>query len=136
MTVDSASTLKEPAQPRARVAAAKTVRAQREQAARNPRCNLVGHGADVVGHGDERPLLFRQQRLDVGFLRRLRRMQHVPALAADRVGAEQLVARRAPDIGGDAVAFGQNFLRLQRGLDDGAAAEDVRLEFFALRRRA
>ena len=54
-------------QPRPRVAAAKTVRAQREQTAGNPRRDLVGHGADVVRHGDERPLLFRQQGFDVGF---------------------------------------------------------------------
>jgi len=46
---------KKPAQARAGVAAAKTIRAQREQSARNPRRNLVGHSADVVGNGDERP---------------------------------------------------------------------------------
>src|ERR1039457_1993051 len=42
-----------PAQPRPRVAAAKTVRAERELSARNPRCNLIRHGADVVRNGDE-----------------------------------------------------------------------------------
>ncbi len=71
------------------------------------------------------PVLFRQQCLDVGFLRRLGRVQHVPALAADGVGAQQFVAGRAPDIGGDTVAFGEDFLRLQRGLNDWPAAEDV-----------
>jgi hypothetical protein len=62
-------------------------------------------------------------------------MQHVPALAADRVGAQQLVARRAPDIGADAVFFRQNFLRLQRGLMIGPLPKMCAL-IFCLRDRA
>ena len=60
-------------------------------------------------------------------------MQHVPALAADGVGAEQFVAGRAPDIGAHAVLFRENLLRLQRRLHDRAAAKNVRLDFFAVR---
>jgi hypothetical protein len=115
----------EAAQPRARVAAAKAVRAQRHQAARNPRRNLVGHQPHVIRNGHKHPLLFRQQRLDVGFFRRLRRMQHVPAFAAQRVSAEHFVTRRAPHISRHAVAFRQDFLRLERRVDDCPAAEDV-----------
>ena len=116
---------KEAPEPPPGVTAAKTVRPQREQSARNPRRNLVGHGADIVRNGHKCPLLFCQQFFDVGFLRRPGRMQHVPALAANGVGAEQFVAGRAPNIGGDAVAFSQDFLRLQRGLNDRPAAKDV-----------
>ena len=117
----------------ARVAAAKTVRAQRHQSARHPRRNLVGHQPHVIRNRDKGPLLFRQQRLDVGFLRRFRRVQHVPAFAAQRIGTKQFVTRRAPDIGRHAVAFSQNFLRLQRRIDDWSAAENVGFEFLAFR---
>ncbi len=75
----------------------------------------------------------RKQGFDVGFLRRLRGMQHVPTLAADRVGAEELVACRAPDIGADAVFFREDGLRLERGKQNGSAAENMCLDFFILR---
>ena len=57
----------EPAQPLARVAAAKAVGSQREEAARDPLRDLVGHGADVVRNCHECSLLFRQKIFDVGF---------------------------------------------------------------------
>ena len=45
------------------------------------------------------------------------------------------VIGRAPDIGGDAVSFREDFLRAQGLVDDRPAAEDVRLVLFAFRRR-
>ena len=63
-------------------------------------------------------------------------MQHVPAPGTQGVVAEQLVAGRAPDVGGHVEPLGQDFLRAQRLADDRPAAEDVRLVLLAFRAAA
>ena len=63
----------EAAQVRARVAAAKTIRAQRDQAARNPRRDLVRHDSHIIRDRNEHALLFLEQVFHVGFFRRLSR---------------------------------------------------------------
>ena len=106
--------LKEPPKPRARVAAAKAVRAESHQTSGDPRRDLIGNKAHKIGHRDERALLFCEQGLDIGFLRRLGWMQHVPAFAAEGVSAKLLVIRRAPHVGGDVVLLFENLLRRHR----------------------
>ena len=120
------------AQTGAGVAAAKAVGAKCEQTAGNPRRDLFGHGTDVVRNRDECPLLFRQKVFEIGLLRRLSGMKHVPSLAANGIVAQQFITGGAPNIGADVVTFGQNFLGAQSGIDDRTAAEDVGLDFLAL----
>ena len=59
-------------------------------------------------------------------------MQQVPTLGEQGFVAEILVGGGAPDVGGDIVAGGQNFLGAQGGADDAAAAQDVRPVFPAI----
>src|SRR5437762_2561228 len=114
----------EPAEPLARVAPAKSVRAESRQSTRDPRRNLLRHDLHKIRYGHEDALFLFQHRLDVRLSRRLGWMKHVPSLRAQRFGAELLVVGRAPDIGGDVVAFRQEFLSLQRRADDRSAAKD------------
>src|SRR5439155_24050280 len=103
-----------------------TVGAQRHQTTRNPRRDLIGHDFHEIGYRNKHALFLFEHGLDVGFLRRFGRVQHIPTFAAERVDAELLVIRRAPDISGDLVAFSQDFLSLQRRANDRSAREDVR----------
>src|SRR5581483_4689803 len=125
-----------PSEIGARVAAAEAAGAEAEQAAGHPRGDLIRHHLQVVGNRDERTFLVLEDRLDVGLLRRRRRLEHVPAPRAQRLAAEQLVAGRAPDIGRDVELRRQYFLGAQRLAQQGTAAEDVRLEFFSFARGA
>src|SRR5437667_7502870 len=117
----------EPAESLARVAPAKSVRAESRQSTRDPRRNLLRHDLHKIRYGHEDALFLFQHRLDVRFSRRLGWMKHVPSLRAQRFGAELFVVGRAPDIGGDVVTFRENLLGHQRRADDRSAAKEVRL---------
>ena len=71
------------------------------------------------------PLLGRlaQQLGDERRPRRLVGMEPVPAVGLERLVAQQLVRRRAPDLGRDA-ALGEQLLRAQRLLHDRAAGQE------------
>ena len=99
---------------------------QREQTARHPRRNLIGHSANVVGYRNEGPLFLRKQILEVGFPRRFSRMQHVPALAVVGVAEDFLITGDGPDVGLYAEFFGEQRLRLDRLVQNRAAAEQLR----------
>ena len=58
-------------------------------------------------------------------------MKQVPAFGQQGFVAQILVAGRAPDIGRNIIAFGQNFLGAQGGADNAAAAKNLRLVFRA-----
>src|SRR6185312_12928301 len=62
------------AQCGARIGAAEAVGAEADITARHPLTNLIGHGAHVIGRGDERTLRILQALLHVGSARRLARM--------------------------------------------------------------
>src|SRR5712671_3622564 len=55
-------------------------------------------------------------------------MEAVPALGFYGVGVQRFVAGHAPDIGGYAVFFSEDILRLQGFAQDGAAAKELRLQ--------
>src|SRR5712672_3957367 len=55
-------------------------------------------------------------------------MQAVPALGFYSVGVQSFVAGYAPHVGGYAVFLSENILRLQGFAQDGAAAEELRLQ--------
>ena len=63
---------------------------------------------------------------DVRHARRVVWMQTVPAFCFDGIGVEAFVAGDAPDIGGNAIILFENFLRLERFVEDRAAAENLR----------
>src|SRR5712675_1806432 len=55
-------------------------------------------------------------------------MQAVPALSFYSVGIQSFVAGYAPHVGGYAVFFSENILRLQCFAEDGATAKELRLQ--------
>lgn len=88
----------EAAEAFAGIAAAKTVGAKRGQASGNPGSDLVGDDFHVVGHGDEWALLVSENGFEIGFFRRFGGMEHVPALDAESVIAEEFVAGGTPNV--------------------------------------
>ena len=52
-------------------------------------------------------------------------MQHVPAFAVVAIAVEVLVTGNAPNVGGNAVLFFENLLRLEHLIHDGPAAKQL-----------
>src|SRR5947209_112267 len=89
----------EPPQALASVAPSETIRAQRSQATRHPRSNLVRHDLQVVRDRHKNTLLFAKQCPNEGLPGLFLRMKHVPAFGAQSFVAQQLVAGGAPHVG-------------------------------------
>src|SRR5580698_1113675 len=119
----------EVAQGLATFAAAKTVRTQSHQRARHPAGNGFRQNLHVVRRGHKHSLRVFQALTDKGYLRRLTRMQHIPALTVVGLAVQPFVAGHAPDIGSHAVLFFQNLLGLEHLVHNGAAAEKLGPEF-------
>ena len=62
-------------------------------------------------------------------------MQHVPALGGEPVAIELVVAGHAPHVGRDVVLLLEDLLRLDHLAENGAAAEQLRLQLRLLLRR-
>ena len=111
------------------VAAAEAVGAEGGEAALavelQPGREDIGQGLHVVAGGDDGALGAFEGGFDVGLALGLGGMQAVPALGGDGLAAQLGVAGDAPDIGGDLVLFGENLLRAQDLVEDGAGAEEL-----------
>src|SRR5690242_11907909 len=107
------------------LAASETVRAQGNQAARQPRSNLIGDNLHVIGGRDDRSFDAFQRFQQVRPAFRLGWMEPVPALDLQRVAAQLVVAGYAPDIRLNLVLLRQDLLRAQSFIEDGAAAEQM-----------
>ncbi len=114
-----------PPQVLAGFAAAEAVGAQGEQAAGNPRIDLLGHGPHVVGGRDERSFHAGELLLEITFTRRLIGVQHVPVAARLGIVPQFLVAGDAPDGAANIELLGQDFLRLLHASQNRAAAEQL-----------
>src|SRR5690606_38991183 len=97
--------LEEPAQRRARVAAAESIRAAVRVGPRDPTLDHARHRAHVVGRRDEAAFDPLARVPQMAALRILAGVEHVPALGHLGVDAQALPARDAPHIRGDAVAL-------------------------------
>src|SRR5258708_27293214 len=115
------------------VAPAEAVRPQRCQSARHPGRDLVRDYFHAVGDGHEDAWFLLQRGLQVRPPRRRRGMKPVPAIGLARFGAEALVVRHAPNVGGDVEFLRKNFLGLERSAQQRAAAENLRPKFLFCR---
>src|ERR1039457_5059342 len=117
--------LEVPPQMLAIVAAAEAIGPQCLHAAGQPWRDLVGHYLHVIGDGDDRPLGAPQPFDDVGRLLRLVRVRAVPTPLAEGIAPQSVVAGDAPHIRGNVVFIGQDLLRAQSLIQDGAAAKQL-----------
>src|ERR1700733_14018212 len=118
--------LEVPAQLRARIGAPVAVGAERHVAAAHPLADLVRDAAHVVGRRHHRSLAAFQHLPHVGNARRLLRVQHVPALAFERLAAQLAETGDRQHVRRDAVVVLENLRRRLALAQDGARAEQGR----------
>lgn len=121
--------LKEIAERGAAFAAAESVCAERDEAARRPPADEVRERLQIVRGRDEDAGRVGQDLGDVGDARLFAGMEDIPALGVETVVVKLLIAGDAPDIGGDAVIFFENLLRVKGFEEDCSAAEKLGAEF-------
>ncbi len=114
---------KEAAQVFAIFAASEAVGAESGQAG-NPGCDLIGNDLHVIGGGNDRHVEMADGLHDIGFALGLAGMQAVPAIDDEGIAAQFGVAGDAPHVGTDLVIVGENFLRLERFVENGSTAEE------------
>src|SRR4029079_18979682 len=87
--------------------------------------NLVGEAAHVIGGGDGRAGAAFQAFGDVEFARFGFRVQAVQAFGIEAVAAQFGEAGAAPDVGGDAEVFVEEFGGGDDFAEDGAASQQL-----------
>ena len=90
------------------------------------RATMSGTQLDEVGGGDHGTSGVGELRGDERNTRGRARVQAVPAFGGERVGAELLVARHAPDVGADPEALGEESAARSASRRIDAAAEELR----------
>ncbi len=117
----------------AALAAAEAIGAKGSEAmlAREVGGNLFWDDLHVVAGGDDGAFFFVEKLGDVGDAGVFCRVETVPAQGLLAVVAEGFVAGGAPDVGADAVAFSEDFLGFEGTVENGAAAKELGVKFFA-----
>ena len=116
------------AQLPARVGAAETVGAQREEVVRRQEgAELIGKSLHVIGGRHDRTRAVAEALFDIAQLRFGFGVQHVPALGIKPVAAQLIEAGDAPDVGRDAEVLFEQFGSGNHLAQDGAAAQELHL---------